>query len=159
MRQRLFFIRLVRYSIKGRCGVSLWVSAHGAKPKGFACGIMFSKKGGGVLEKVKKAVLNHYVERSTIGVETVFRFDEVDNFLEFAMLSIDVIPVIEELMREGFFKIVDKNANGKPISFSLTYKALHAKEYKKIALVEYLRNEWIAIAALIISVIALIRSW
>lgn len=66
------------------------------------------------------------------------------------------------LQEEGY--VILDQASGKIVSASLTHKGLHAKEFNMIALERYALDKWIdlltatiAFAALVLSIIALLR--
>lgn len=66
------------------------------------------------------------------------------------------------LHEQGYLSL--KQASGRIVSATLTHKGLHAKEFNMIALERYALDKWIdlltaviALAALVLSIIALLR--
>ena len=69
----------------------------------------------------------------------------------------EFFSAVRYLEKRGLVEIV-KNQKGTRLGVQLSHTGTHRKEFSSISLIEYFKDKWIAILALAISIIALIRS-
>lgn len=84
----------------------------------------------------------------------LYCYDYPDNFGE----PDEFFATVRYLEGMGMVEIIT-NQQGNHIGVRLSHIAMNQKEFKRLSAIEYLKNNWIAILALIISIIAFIRSF
>lgn len=106
-----------------------------------------------VLSELKKLSGNTDALLSFVGGSNqICRLDDYDKIYDYTIYSDEISSIIDCLIKEGYL------VNGfNQYNFSLTHKALHGAQYNMEMFTSYLLNNWIAIVALIISIIALLK--
>jgi hypothetical protein len=104
-----------------------------------------------VIDKISKHFINFLSNQPD---STFMFFDEYpDEFGE----ADELFALIDFLESKGFVsKIMN---NGTFAGVTLTHVSRHKSEFRKINFLSYVKNNWIAILALIISIAAFIRSF
>lgn len=102
------------------------------------------------MDKISKQILNKLKNSNDFSI----RFSGIDNFFD-DIASESVIKVSLDYLKENNYICIEENMFNSCIS--LSYRALHPIQYHTGKVFSYLLDNWIAIIALVISIIALIK--
>ena len=107
-----------------------------------------------LLKKIREFTNYNDTQFGYVGGLDAFCLDGNTDILLYYTEFVDEIgSIMDTLIAEGYVRYGFNNYH-----FSLTQKGIHKEQYSSHAFHVYLRDNWIAIVALIISFIALIRS-
>lgn len=68
---------------------------------------------------------------------------------------LDMIRFLEE---SGYVEQINAKPNGVPIGVKLTHMGCHWREYRRMEVIKYFEEKWIDFLALVIAVIAFLRT-
>lgn len=107
-----------------------------------------------VLEDIRKFTNYSDTQFGYVCGEDAFCLDgDTDNLLYYTQYANEISSIMDSLMDEGY---VVHGFN--EYHFHLSHKGIHKDQYSRQALHMYLRDNWISIFALILSVVAFIRT-
>lgn len=107
-----------------------------------------------VLNELKKLARNSDIGLSYLGQSTcICRLDDYDAVYDYAKYQDEIESIVQALVDEGYLRFTRE-----PYSFCLTQKAIHRGQVSVSKVLHYVLDNWIAILALVVSIIALKQS-
>lgn len=106
------------------------------------------------MDKTSKVLLK-YLEKSPNHKLTIY---DVDNIVKELNLSSDEIQACANYLVEHEYLEYIYSTNDQIVGVRLAHIGLHNNEFKKISFFKYLKDNWISILALIVSILSLIIS-
>lgn len=104
-----------------------------------------------MLDKTSRAIFEYVKNDARNGSALTFVDDIVSDLGDaLNMSAFDVEKAVRYLIKKNWLEYYDKDS-----IVTLSHQSVHWKEFKKIFTIEYLFRNWIAIIALIFSLIAL----
>ena len=108
-----------------------------------------------VLSGLKKLTNNTECNISYFGDTSCFCLDDEDKTFSYKKYEDEIDSVISALVHEGYLKY----NYGNEYNFCLTQKGIHKKQFTLSAILSYFTDKLIDILALIIAIIALLKSY
>lgn len=116
---------------------------------------MLTKECRNVLNELKLLTSNTEDEFSYLGATTCFCLsNDVNKKYDYQKYQSEISSIMHQLESEGYI-ITTWNK----YHFQLTQKAIHEKQFKCHRRLEYISEKWISFIALIISALALLKSY
>lgn len=116
---------------------------------------MLTKESRAVLNELKTLTSNTEAEFSYLGYTTCFCLSTDSNrTYDYRKYQSEISGIMQQLATEGY---VVSTYN--EFHFRLTQKAIHEKQFKRYNRLKYASEKWISFVALIISALALLKSY
>lgn len=108
------------------------------------------------MDKTSKTVLNYF---KNLPNQRLLYFDSnvSDAAKELNLSTIEFQACLRFLIENKYLEIIN-SSKGRKAGVVLSHTGLHHSEFKRISTINYLKDKWISIFALIVSIISLIIS-
>lgn len=116
---------------------------------------MLTKQCKEILSLLKLLTNNSDAEFSYLANTNCFCLSrDIECTRDYSAYASEIFSIMEQLLNEGYVKNTFN-----PYHFRLTQKSIHHKQFICRAILNYLCDKWISLIALIVSILALLKSY